>query len=122
MMPLRFTSAWSPEYLYIFKKLWLVKEKRFLTFKEIISSRVGYDLDPMLYRKLGLEIVNNTDQEIFDVIFEKEERMRECWRTNDEYEDLQRRFWALFKPDTFNKVFKARVGSKFLLQNKDLLN
>ncbi len=114
-------SAWSPNYFNIFKKLWLIKEKRFLKFREIINSELG-NLEKKDYKEYGIEIVDNTPEEIFDAIIEKEESMRGCWQTNDEYEELQRRFWGLYKPDRFNRVFKARVGSKFLLQNKELLN
>ena len=122
MIPMRIVDAWSLRDLCIFKRLWLIKEKRFFTFKEIINSKIGYCLTPMLYKKAGLEVISNTAEEIFDVIVEREERIRGSWQTNDEYEDLQRRFWGLYKPDRLNKVFKARVGSKFLLQNKDLLD
>ena len=121
LVPIKFIAAWSPDYLYIFKKIWSIQEKRFLAFKEIINSPVGCYLDPIWYKKDGLEIVDNTPEEILDVILEKEEKMRGIWQTNDEYEDLQRRFWSLFKPDQLNKVFKTRIGSKFLLQNKGLL-
>jgi len=121
LVPLKFISAWSPHYLFILKKLWLIREKRFLTFKEVINSEVGMYGYAMQYKKYGLEIVNNTPEEILDVIIEKEERISGRWRTNDEYEDLQRRFWELFKPDEFNQVFRSRVGSKFLLQNRGLL-
>ena len=121
LVPLRFIAAWSPDYLYIFKKIWSIREKRFLTFREIVNSPVGCYLDPIWYKKDGLEIVDNTPEEILDVILEKEEKLRGVWKTNDEYEDLQQRFWSLFKPDELNKVFKTRIGSKFLYQNRDLL-
>jgi len=87
-----------------------------------MNSGVGYFLEDILYKQHGLEVVNNTPEEVVDVMVEKDERMRGSWKTNDEYEELQRRFWALYTPDRLNQVFKARVGSKFLLQNQDLLD
>lgn len=121
LIPIKLISGWSPNYLFIFKKLRLVRENRFLTFKEMIDSEAGLYLRAAQYKAHGLEVVNNTPEEILDAVDEKEQRLRGCWRTNEEYEDLQRRFWALFKPDSRNNVFRARVGSKFLLRNKDLL-
>ncbi len=121
MIPMADVSGWSQNYFNIFKKIWLVQEKRFLTFKEILARDPHRDSFFMEYKKSGLEIVDNTPQEIFDAVIEKEERMRGCWQTNEEYEELQRRFWALYKPDELNQVFRARVGSKFLLHNRDLL-
>jgi putative glycosyltransferase (TIGR04372 family) len=122
LLPIGNISSWSLNYLNIFKKLWLTKENRFLKFQEIIHSEVGMYQEASQYKTYGLEIVNNTPEEILDVVIEREERMQGYWKTNDEYEELQRRFWALYKPSEIHQVFKARVGSKFLLQNKDLLD
>jgi len=122
MIPIKITDVWAPSNLFIYKKLWSIQEKRLLTFKEIMNSGVGYFLEDILYKQHGLEVVNNTPEEVVDVMVEKDERMRGSWKTNDEYEELQRRFWALYTPDRLNQVFKARVGSKFLLQNQDLLD
>ncbi|MFH1441036.1 MAG: TIGR04372 family glycosyltransferase [Candidatus Omnitrophota bacterium] len=121
MIPMKIAFTWSPNYFYIFKKLWLIQDKRFLTFHEMLDSEVAGYLRAIQYKKAGIEVVDNTPEEIFDVVIEKEERMRGCWKTNDEYEELQRRFWKLFKPDHLNRVFNARVGSKFLEQTKELL-
>ncbi len=118
-IPMKNVCAWSPDFLNIFKKLWLIREKRFLTFREMLDCFPEGEGD---YQKAGIEVIENTPEEILDVVVEKEERMKGCWQTNDEYEELQHRFWELFTPDELHQVFKARVGSKFLLQNKDLLN
>lgn len=120
-IPMRGVWTWSRNNLDILKKLWLVREKRFLTFREVAGSEIFGYVEAHQYKQAGLEIVDNTPEEIRDVVIEKEERMRGCWQTNDEYEDLQRRFWALYKPDSWNQVFRARIGSKFLLQNRELL-
>ena len=122
MISINRISSWSSNYFNIFKKLWLIQEKRFLNFREQINSEVGVNLDGMQYKKLGLELVDNTPEEILDAVIEKEERMRGCWQTNGEYEELQRRFWGLYTPGKLHGVFKARIGAKFLLQNRDLLD
>jgi putative glycosyltransferase (TIGR04372 family) len=121
MIPMGYAWAWSRNHLDIFKKLWRVRERKFLTFKEVLGSDAGRYLHAEQYKKAGLEVIDNTPEEILDAIIEKEERMRGCWQTNDEYEDLQRRFWMLYQPNELNQVFRARIGSKFLLQNRDLL-
>jgi putative glycosyltransferase (TIGR04372 family) len=115
-------SFWSLNYFCIFKKLWLIKDKRFLTFREQINSEVGGIMEAAQFKEHGLEIVDNTPEEILDAVIEREERSRGCWQTNDEYEDLQRRFWGLYIPGEHYRVLKARVGSKFLMQNKGLLD
>jgi len=121
IVPMSHVCAWSSNYFNIFKKLWLKEEKRFLTFKEIVSSDVAEYMDGWQYQQRGLEVVSNTPEEILDAVIEKEERMNGSWQTNDEHEKLQQEFWGLFQPNAFNRVFRARVGSKFLLQNRQLL-
>jgi len=122
LLPIGNISSWSPNYLNVPKKLWLIKEKRFLKFREIIQSEVGMYRDGAQYKEYGLEIVHNTPEEILDAVIEREERMNGFWKTNDEYEELQRRFWSLYKPGEGHQIFKARIGSKFLFQNRDLLD
>ncbi len=122
MIPVVNTCAWSPDNSVIYKKIWVPREKRSLTFKEILGFNVDMYQDPVQFKNLGLEIIDNTPQEILDVVIEKEESIRGCWQTNDECEELQQRFWALFRPYASGRVLQARVGSKFLLQNKDLLD
>jgi putative glycosyltransferase (TIGR04372 family) len=122
VLPVGNVSSWSLNYLNIPKKLWLTKEQRFLKFQEIIHSEVGLYQEASQYEQAGIEIINNTPEEILDVVIEREERLRGFWKTTDEYEYLQQRFWKLYKPSDIHGVLKARIGSQFLLQNKDLLN
>jgi len=120
-IPLEYVHAWASNYLYIFKKIWYKDERRFLTFKEIIDSgagRFGFDEQ---YVKLGLEPIENTPEEIKAVVSEMDQRLSNNCESNEEDEELQRRFWAHFKPNYYNKVFNARIGAEFLRQNKDLL-
>jgi putative glycosyltransferase (TIGR04372 family) len=120
-IPLNLLIAWSKNDLMIFKKLWLKKEKRFMSFREIKDSELGMALGEDVYQRWDVEVVENSPEEIRDAVVEMDERLNGTWQTNDEYEFLQGRFWAMFKPDRWNKVFRARVGSKFLMQNQDLL-
>ena len=107
--------------LFIFKKIWLCNEKRFMKFSEILKSGVGRFLDGRLYQKHGLEVINNTPEEIEAVTLEMVQRLEGSWKATEEEEDIQDRFWALFKPDDMNQVFLSRVGAAFLQENVDLL-
>ncbi len=96
-------------------------EHRFMTFREILESGVGRFLQTEQYKKCNLEIIDNTPEEIEAATIEMEERLKGTWTTTEEDEDLQRRFWALFKPSDINRVFRSRIGTEFLRQNRDLL-
>lgn len=54
-----------------------------------------------------------------------DECLKETWVSTEEDEVLQRRFWSIFKSNTssdLNKVYRSRIRTEFLRQNKELLN
>lgn len=121
MIPFEYTPAWSSNYLFIPKKLWLREEHRFMTFCEILDSGAGRFLRSEQYEQLGIEVIENTPEEITALAVEMDERLKGKWQTAKEDEELQRRFWSLFKPSELNQVFLSRIGTEFLRQNRKLL-
>jgi len=121
-IPMDYMIVWDPNYLVICKKLWLKAEKRLLTFREILKSGIGRLFESGDYVKRGIEIIQNTPEEIRDVSEEMLERLAGRWKIDDEQEALQRRFWSLYETNDLHGVIRARIGSKFLMQNKNLLN
>lgn len=120
-LPLEAVHFWESQHLFIMKKLWLQDEHRFLTFHEILSSGVGRYYRTEQYTHAGIEIIENTPEEITDVILEMDARLKGTWQTTEEDEDLQRRFWALFTSSGLSQVFRSRIGAEFLRQNRELL-
>ena len=120
-MPIEFVRGHYSDNLFIFKKHWLKKEKRFMTFREIIESGAGTFYHAELFEQQGIELIENSPEEIRDVVIEMDERLNGTWETTEQDEELQRQFWSLFKPNEENSVFRCRTGTKFLQQNKDLL-
>src|SRR3990167_1662657 len=118
---LEYVSSWSSNDLFIPKKLWLVKENRFMTFREILESGVGRFLKTEQYNRKGLELIENTPEEIKDLAIEMDERLKGKWQTTKEDERLQDIFWSLFKSSELHGTLKARIGADFLRQNIDLL-
>lgn len=122
IMPIELVRGWYKNCLIIFKKHWLKKEKRFMTFREIIESGAGKYYYNELFEQQGIELIENTPEEIRDVTIEMDERLNGTWETTEQDEELQKQFWPLFKPNEENTVFRCRTGTKFLQQNRDLLN
>jgi putative glycosyltransferase (TIGR04372 family) len=124
-VPIEFVRGWYKNSLTIFKKHWLIKEKRLMTFREIIESGAGKFYYAELFEQQGIELIENTPEEIRDVVIEMDERLNGTWETTEQDEELQRQFWALFKPNfkphEGNPIFRCSAGTKFLQQNKDLL-
>ena len=105
----------TKESLFIPKKMWSIKEKRFLTFKEMLKLSNTFNIKGDL-TKAGLQAVENTSKEIFDITKEMNERLDGTWKIKEVDEVLQKKFRSLFPLD-----FPARIGAKFLKENKHLL-
>ena len=121
-VPIELVRGWYKNSLTIFKKHWLKNEKRLMTFREIIELGAGKFYYGELFLQQGIELIENTPEEICDVVTEMDERLNGTWETTEQDEELQRRLWSLFKPNEHNRVFRCRAGTKYLQQNKDLLD
>lgn len=107
--------------MYIPKKIWSIKEKRFLTFREILEFGIGDYARSEQYAEAGVKPVENTADEILDIAIEMNERLDGTFETTKEDEELQKKFHSLFKPHHHCYGTPARIGTKFLRNNKDLL-
>jgi len=126
--PMAIVNVIPPEYgptssrdIFIPKKLWLRRERRFLTFSEMLDPKIGRIFCTEDYDRAGIEAVENTAEEITSLALEMDQRLNGKWRADDGDEELQKRFWALFKPGRSDRIFLSRIGAGFLRQNKELL-
>ena len=114
-------APFRAEDLYIPKKLWSVEKKRFLTFREILESEVANYAFSQQYAEAGLEVVENTAEEILDLAKEMNERLDGNLEYTEEDKELQIRFRSLFQPHLHSYGSPVRIGAEFLRQNKELL-
>jgi len=114
-------STWTLNSLFIFKKFYLVKEKRFMVFSEILDLEFGGIETNEIFSKLNIELIENSPEEIRQVSIEMDERLNGTWETKEEDKELQERFWLLFGPNKI-KSPNLRIGADFLRKNKDLIN
>lgn len=120
-IPFEYLPIWQSNSLVIFKKLWLKNERRFMTFGEILDSGAGKFIKSEQYARIGIEPIENTPQEIAAISLEMDERLKGTWQTTEEDEELQRRFWSLFRSSELHGAIRPRIGKDFLRQNQDLL-
>ena len=109
--------------LFIPKKIWSIEHRRLLRFGEILDNGIGSYWLTEQYVDAGLEVVDNTAEEVKDLAVEMFERVSNTWDENGEDRELQDRFRSLF--DTCDRVTsytgRSRIGAKFLRDNRSLL-
>lgn len=120
-IPIEHIHSWGANDLIITKRLWLRNEKRFLTFSEIFNSGIGEFYRNEDYEKAGIEVLENTPEEITAVAIEMDERIKGIWQPNREDEELQYRFWSVLGSTKLHGEIRARIGAEFLRKNKELL-
>jgi len=96
---------------------------------EIFSYGVGFCLTTSAYESKGIELIENTPEEIRDVVIEMVERLNCNWQPYENDEALHRRFWEIFPTDAvgfyqggpIHGEIRARFGASFLRNNRKWL-
>ena len=118
----------NPENLMIFKKYFLKKENRFLSVAEMMKiDKIVKAGGTESYLQLGIEVVENSEEEILDLVSEMNERLDGNWRETPEDVKLQLEFKRLLtdwcKQEGLEEkiICIGKVGTKFLRKNSYLL-
>jgi len=117
---LELLPTWGPDDICLPKKLWSREKQRFLTFPEILDSGIGRLELHHQFEELGLDVVENTPEEIESAVIEMQERLDGTWQAAPEDHELQEKFWSYFPTNECNSVFLSRVGANFLRCNSEL--
>jgi len=114
----------APSSLVAPKKLWLREEGRCMTFREIIESGADRFFATENYEHIGVDVIENTPDEITVLAVEMDERLKGTWQTTEEDKVLQQRFWSLLEIDMRepNEEYRPRMGAEFLRHNRELLD
>jgi len=118
----------NPNDVIIFKKYYNKNEKRFLSLKEMaeIDRKANYRTDR--YEALGIEVVENSAEEILDLTIEMNARLDGEWVDTEEDIEQQEKYKAIYQ-ESINRLglceystYKDyRVGTLFLRKNPFLL-
>jgi putative glycosyltransferase (TIGR04372 family) len=117
-----YTPVLCSNSVIIFKKLWLKKERRFMSYRQILESGVGRLSRTQEFDEHGIEHIENTSEEILDATIEMHERLKGTWQATVEDEELQSRFRSAFPKSRLYGEIRARIGAKFLRDNHELLD
>lgn len=128
LVPLGYLATFRERSLSITKRHILIRENRELTLSEIFSRGVGFVPRTSNYESNGVQLVENTPEEIRDVVVEMLERLDDTWKPQPEDEALQRKFWEIFPVDAkdssnvpIHGQIRMRFGAQFLRSNKEFL-
>ena len=114
----------------------LKKEKKRLSLSEIFSHGIAYAFDTKIFEEKGIELVDNTPEEIRDSAIEMAENLEFKRQLNSQDEELQKTFRSLFALNTERHSYHKEVqkpfryyrgqirfghSTKFLRENKNWL-
>lgn len=109
--------ACAQKSLILPKKLWLRKEKRFLTFNEALKTGATKFWLSQQYEQAGLDVVENDADEILAAAIEMDERLNDSWVGTSEDIQLQQRFWEIFVPDNTQRP-NLETSAEYLYENR----
>ena len=99
--------------IFIPKLLWLKRENRYASFKEVLSSDLGRIFSTPGYEERGIEIIDNSPEELNDVVVEMLDRLNGHYEGVDDDEELQTRLGALYQ-EFSGYGDLGRIGGKFI--------
>lgn len=116
------------DYIYIIRKYYSKRKKRYLSLWEILMVDSYVNCESRLYDRMGINTVFNTEEEVCDLAREMNDRIDGNWVETEEDKILQHKYqsimseWMDLMGFNLNMTIKGRIGSKFLKDNKYLLN
>ena len=129
MVPLAHLHTFRTGILSITKKHVLRATQETLTLSEIFARSVGFCMQTSDYVTNGVDLIENTPEEICDVVIEMVESLESNWKAYPDDEALQQRFWEIFPTDAVNNngvpmhgEIRSRFGADFLRNNKEWLS
>ncbi|MBT7950893.1 MAG: TIGR04372 family glycosyltransferase, partial [Gammaproteobacteria bacterium] len=99
MVPAGYLFTFSDQFVGIFKHHLDADSKRELSLSEIFARGVGFCVHTSDYETKGVDLNENTPEEIRDVAIEMAERLADTWQAHPDDEALQQRFWEIFPTD-----------------------
>ena len=119
------TLTFQGPLIFITKHLYHRSTKRYLGIREVLDRKLINAGESRVYEEAGVEVVDNTPEEICDLAVELDERLKGTWHPQAQDEQLQLQFWDIFRqhcpPEHVGSV-QPRIGAAFLRQHRYLLD
>lgn len=118
----------SEENIIIFKHFYKKAEDRYLSIREMMDVLDKYrDSGRSLYKE-GIELIENSPDEIYEAVKEMNERLDSVWIETPEDQELQYQYrrivdqWHAEHGTARHNAFRGRVGANYLRNNRYLLS
>ncbi len=130
MAPVGYLATYLSRSVAIFKTHVREADGHALSLAEIFAMGVGHEFDAPQYPAKGVRLVDNTPEEIRDLALEMTDRLEGVWRTTEEDEMRQERFWEIFPAKVTNLAgtgplhgqIRLRIGAAFLGNRPGLID
>jgi len=123
-VPLGYLHTYSAKNLSITKRFVSRATNENLTLRDIFSRGLGFSLLDGDYTCQGVDLVENTPEEILDLVVEMVGRLNGAWHEIEDDDMLQKAFWERFPVDTLapggsliHGEIRSRYGAVFLRKN-----
>jgi len=120
-LPFSGVLFYGPEDIGIPKLIWSEKEKRYLSFKEVLSSPIANFRYSDLFATNAIQVVENSPEDIKEVVIEILDKIEGKLKYSEDDERLQARFKSLMNPSNYSYGAISRVGRCFLRKYEYLL-
>jgi putative glycosyltransferase (TIGR04372 family) len=112
----------SREDVFIPKKYRSIKENRIMTLSEVMASGAHSILTSEGFKRLGVEVVANTSEEIRDLALEMSARLLSTWECSADEITMQTKYATLVRQGLgITDLQIPRIGTSFLLSNSEFL-
>jgi putative glycosyltransferase (TIGR04372 family) len=129
MLPLGGGFTFAKSSLFITKQHFLKHENRALSMREIFECGAGFLYMASDFDSKGITLMDNSPEEIRDVVLEMLERLNSVWQPHEMDEALQNKFWEIFPVNArtsddkpWHGEIKTRFGAAFLRSHQAWLN
>jgi putative glycosyltransferase (TIGR04372 family) len=123
--PLGLFWTFRKQFIAITKHHFSLQESRELTLKEIFDRGLGFCMSSADYAAKEVNLIENSPEEIRDVIFEMADRLEGNFQPKEADEVLQSKFWEIFPEDAvdlervpLHGEIRSRYGASFLRNNR----
>ena len=107
--------------VFIPKKYWLITENRFMALQEIFAIGADAFYETRQFYQAGIRLIENSPDEICDLVSEFQKRIAGTWHDNPEDLKLQNAFFSLWPENSRPTPILYKIGLNFLKNNIDVL-
>jgi len=98
------------------------KSGKILSFKEMFSSDIANARSDRLYKSSDIELINNSSEEILDLLKEQLDRISGAFKEFPEDMEMQIKFRSFFSAGSHSIHSRSRIATSFLRKYKHLFS